>query len=53
MDILRRFSSDNRGDGAVEYALLAGLIACVVISALQKVGLNLNNKFKVLQTALS
>ncbi len=53
MGILRRFLRDDRADSAIEYGLLAGLIACFVIGGIQKVGSGLNNKIKVISNALS
>ncbi len=53
MGTLRRFLRDNRGDGAIEYGLLAGLIACFIIGGVQKVGSGLNNKIKTISNALS
>ena len=53
MNILRRFAIDESGSSAIEYGLLAAMIACFALSALQKIGLNLNGKFKVISNALS
>ena len=53
MNILRRFAMDESGGGAIEYGLLAAMIACFVLSALQKIGLNVGNKFKIISNALS
>ena len=48
MHHLWRFLRDERGDGAIEYALLAGLIACFLIGSIQKLGSNLNSKFQAI-----
>ncbi len=53
MTILKRYAMDESGSGAIEYGLLGAMIACFVISALQKVGLNMNSKFKIISNALS
>ncbi len=53
MNMLKQFAMDESGGGAIEYGLLAAMIACFVLSALQKVGLNMNNKFKIIFNALS
>lgn len=53
MNILRQFALDERGTGAIEYGLLAAMIACFVLGALQKIGLNMNTKFKIISNALS
>ncbi len=53
MKILRLFALDERGGGAIEYGLLAAMIACFVLSALQKIGVGMNNKFKIISNALS
>ncbi len=53
MENLIRFLRDERGDGAIEYALLAGLIACFLISGIQKLGSNLNSKVQAITKAVS
>lgn len=53
MMILKRFAMDENGSGAIEYGLLAAMIACFVISGLQKIGSNMGVKFKILSNALS
>ena len=45
MKILSRFAKDESGATAIEYGLIAGLIAVVIITALNTVGGNLKNKF--------
>jgi pilus assembly protein Flp/PilA len=42
---LSRFVHDEGGATAIEYGLIAALIAVVVISAVTSVGTNLKNKF--------
>ncbi len=53
MGILRRFLCDTRGSTAIEYGLIVGLITCVAIISLQRVGSGMNNKLKVISNALS
>jgi pilus assembly protein Flp/PilA len=40
-----RFLKDESGATAIEYGLIAALIAVVIITALTAIGTNLNNKF--------
>jgi pilus assembly protein Flp/PilA len=42
---LVRFASDESGVAAIEYALIGGLIALVIIGAMALVGANLSAKF--------
>ena len=44
-NIFRRFLSDERGATAIEYGLIAGLIAVVIIGALTLTGTSLNSVF--------
>ena len=53
MTILTRFATDESGGGAVEYGLLAAMIACFLISAIQKIGLNMGSEFRIIAKALS
>ncbi len=43
--LLARFLTDERGATAIEYGLIAALIAVVVITAVTRVGTNLSGKF--------
>ncbi|MGD0635678.1 MAG: Flp family type IVb pilin [Beijerinckiaceae bacterium] len=43
--LLKRFVSDQSGATAIEYGLIAGLIAVAIITAITTVGTNLQNKF--------
>lgn len=45
MKTFHRFAMDERGATAIEYGLIAALIAVVVIGAITTVGTNLSNKF--------
>jgi pilus assembly protein Flp/PilA len=40
-----RFMKDESGATAIEYGLIAALIAVVIITAVTAIGTNLNNKF--------
>ena len=43
--LVSRFYSDESGATAIEYGLLASLIAVVIIAAVRLVGSNLTNTF--------
>ena len=43
--IITRFRDDDRGATAIEYGMIAALIAAVIIGTLQVVGTSLNAKF--------
>jgi len=43
--ILKRFAADDSGATAIEYALIAGLIALVIIPGVKAVGTKLTNTF--------
>jgi pilus assembly protein Flp/PilA len=45
MTLFNRFLSDTEGATAIEYALIASLIAVAVISAISFVGTQVNNVF--------
>lgn len=45
MLILKRFLTEDDGVTAIEYALIASLIAVFIIAAVQLVGTNLNTVF--------
>lgn len=42
---LRKFLSDESGATAIEYALIAGGISIVIVTAVQGIGTSLNNTF--------
>ncbi len=48
-----RFMKDESGATAIEYGLIAALIAVVLIGALQLVGTNLNEKFGAVNDGLT
>jgi pilus assembly protein Flp/PilA len=49
----RRFINDQSGVAAVEYGLIAALIAVVIIGAVTTLGTNLSNKFTYIAGQLS
>ena len=48
-----RFFKDKSGATAIEYGLIAGLIAVVIIVAITTLGTNLSSKFNVIANNLS
>ena len=51
-NILTSFLADENGATAIEYGLIAALIAVVVITALTNIGTSLDAKFGEVATAL-
>jgi pilus assembly protein Flp/PilA len=51
--LISRFVRDESGATAIEYGLIAALIAVVIISALQLVGTNLNTTFSSVASSLN
>jgi pilus assembly protein Flp/PilA len=49
---MTRFLKDESGATAIEYGLIAALIAVVLVSALGLVGTSLKDKFTEIQEAL-
>ncbi len=49
----RRFLDDTSAVAAIEYGLIAAMIACVLIGALQNLGVKLNAKLARITAALS
>ena len=43
--MFKRFWFDEKGATSIEYALLAGMIALVIVSAVRLVGTNLNTNY--------
>ena len=52
MNIFSRFPGSQNGATAIEYGLIAALIAVVVITALTNVGTNLSTDFASVATSL-
>ncbi len=51
-NLLNRFAKDESGATAIEYGLIAALIAVVIIGALLAVGDSLKEKFNAVSTEL-
>ena len=49
---ISQFIRDEEGATAVEYGLMAALIAAVIITAVQTIGTNLNTTFTTVSDAL-
>ncbi|MGQ0659713.1 Flp family type IVb pilin [Sphingosinicella sp.] len=52
MRFLRRIGNDKRGATAIEYSLIAALIAVAAITAMQGLGTSLNKTFTNVSTAM-
>ena len=52
MTKIKTFLRDDNGATAIEYGLIAALIAVVVIGALTTIGSNLDTKFTSIATSL-
>jgi len=50
--MLKHFIQDEEGATAIEYGLIAALIAVVIITAVTLVGTNLSKKFSEVATAI-
>lgn len=53
MKRIDQFWKDESGATAIEYGLIAGLIAVVIITALTTLGSNLTTKFQTIASALT
>lgn len=53
MQFTRRFARDEEGATAIEYGLIAALIAVAAIAAMQSLGTSLNTTFTNASTAMS
>ena len=53
MNIISRFFRDESGATAIEYGLIAALIAVVIITGVTSVGTNLAATFTTLSTKLN
>ena len=51
--LLRRFAHDERGATAIEYGMIAALIAVVIIGTLKVMGTKLNTKFNAISAQLN
>lgn len=52
-DLCRRFAHDESGATAIEYGLIAALIALVMISGARTLGSKLSAKFGTIATAVA
>lgn len=50
---MRKFVKNNKGATAIEYGLIAALIAVAAISAMSALGKNLSNTFNQVSTNMS
>ena len=53
MNVLRRFLQDESGATAIEYGLIAALVAVACIGVLSTLGTNLSGTFSTISTKLS
>jgi len=53
MRIIRKLFGDNKGATAIEYGLIAALIAVAAIAAMRGLGTQLGNTFNNVSTQLS
>ena len=53
MDLFKRFIIEEEGVTAIEYALIAALIAVVIIGTLTTLGSAISDKFQVIADAIS
>jgi pilus assembly protein Flp/PilA len=51
--VIKRFSADRRGATAIEYGLIAAMIALAIMVGAQNLGSSLNDKFKDIATDLN
>ncbi|WP_298332241.1 Flp family type IVb pilin [Asticcacaulis sp.] len=51
-NLIKNFANDESGATAIEYGLIAALIAVVLISVLTTIGTNLKGKFEEIKTAV-
>lgn len=49
---MKRFAKDESGATAIEYGLIAALIAVAIIGVLGLIGTNLNTKFGAVESGL-
>jgi pilus assembly protein Flp/PilA len=52
MTSLKRFIKDESGATAIEYGLIAALIAVVIIGAVQALGTNITTQFQAIANAI-
>lgn len=49
MNFIKNFIQDDDGVTAIEYGLIAALIAVVIIAAVKVIGTNLNDNFEYIR----
>ena len=52
LSVYTRFMSDKRAVTALEYGMIAALIAAVIVGAVTTIGTNLNSKFSTIGASL-
>ncbi|WP_336486027.1 Flp family type IVb pilin [Methylobacterium nigriterrae] len=52
-NVFKRFASDESGATAIEYGMIAALIAVVIIGTLSAIGTKLNAKFTAISGNLN
>ncbi|GAB2459840.1 Flp family type IVb pilin [Comamonas humi] len=52
MNAIKNFWKDEEGATAIEYGLIAGLIAVLLVTSLTGIGVELEKKFKAIWDAL-
>jgi len=52
MKAIKNFINDETGVTALEYGLIAALIAAVILVAVQTIGTNLDAKFDIIAAAI-
>lgn len=52
LNLVKTFSADDRGATAIEYAMVAGLIAVIIIAALSVIGDELGGIFYAIANVL-
>lgn len=53
LKLIQKFIRDEEGVTAIEYGLIAALIAVVIITAVTAIGTNLNAHFETIRDALN
>lgn len=53
LQLLQRFARDENGATAIEYGMIAALIAVVIIASLRLVGSRLSSKFSAISGNLN
>lgn len=51
-NLIARFANDDSGATAIEYGLLAALIAVVIITAVTSLGRNMSSQFSTISTKI-